>query len=157
MTAISRFKGSLNRRRLAARDLRLLEDRIRPRPAVFLRHIKPPEESEQRAWPFVLTTTPRTWPSAMVFSLSAGRALRIFTSLNPFIEMAPHLRLLASVPSLSSVPTVYPETSDGRYGYRRITSLLRASSWQVGCDRVQRVWRREGLKVPRKHKLRGRL
>ena len=36
----------------------------------------------------------------------------------------------------------------GRYGYRRITSLLRTSGWQVGCDRVQRIWRREGLKVP---------
>jgi putative transposase len=45
----------------------------------------------------------------------------------------------------------------GRYGYRRITSLLRTSGWQVGCDRVQRIWRREGLKVPRKHRPRGRL
>jgi putative transposase len=45
----------------------------------------------------------------------------------------------------------------GRYGYRRITSLLVASGWQVGCDRVQRIWRREGLKVPRKHRPRGRL
>jgi transposase InsO family protein len=45
----------------------------------------------------------------------------------------------------------------GRYGYRRITSLLVQAGWQVGCDRVQRIWRREGLKVPRKHKPRGRL
>ena len=45
----------------------------------------------------------------------------------------------------------------GRYGYRRITSLLRTSGWQVGCDRVQRIWRGEGLKVPRKHRPRGRL
>jgi putative transposase len=45
----------------------------------------------------------------------------------------------------------------GRYGYRRVTSLLRTSGWQVGCDRVQRIWRREGLKVPKKHKPRGRL
>jgi len=45
----------------------------------------------------------------------------------------------------------------GRYGYRRITSLLVASGWQVGCDRVQRIWRREGLKVPKKHRPRGRL
>ena len=37
----------------------------------------------------------------------------------------------------------------GRYGYRRITSLLVDAGWQVGCDRVQRIWRREGLKVPR--------
>ena len=45
----------------------------------------------------------------------------------------------------------------GRYGYRRITSLLADAGWQVGCDRVQRIWRREGLKVSRKQKPRGRL
>ena len=38
----------------------------------------------------------------------------------------------------------------GRYGYRRITALLRDLGWQVGKDRVQRIWRREGLKVPQK-------
>ena len=32
----------------------------------------------------------------------------------------------------------------GRYGYRRITALLRRAGWQVGKDRVQRIWRREG-------------
>ena len=37
----------------------------------------------------------------------------------------------------------------GRYGYRRIKSLLDEAGWDVGCDRVQRIWRREGLKVPR--------
>ncbi|OCX32513.1 integrase [Bradyrhizobium sp. UASWS1016] len=45
----------------------------------------------------------------------------------------------------------------GRYGYRRITSLLVDAGWRVGCDRVQRIWRREGLKVPRKQRPRGRL
>jgi transposase InsO family protein/transposase-like protein len=45
----------------------------------------------------------------------------------------------------------------GRYGYRRITALLRAAGWQVGKDRVQRIWRREGLKVPEKQKPRKRL
>lgn len=45
----------------------------------------------------------------------------------------------------------------GRYGYRRITALLQASGWQVGRDRVQRTWRREGLKVPKKQRPRGRL
>ena len=38
----------------------------------------------------------------------------------------------------------------GRYGYRRITALLRRAGWQVGKDRVQRIWQREGLKVPQK-------
>ena len=45
----------------------------------------------------------------------------------------------------------------GRYGYRRITIKLKESGWQVGRDRVERIWRREGLKVPQKQKPRGRL
>jgi putative transposase len=45
----------------------------------------------------------------------------------------------------------------GRYGYRRITWLLRDAGWAVGTDRVQRIWRREGLKVPNKQRPRSRL
>ena len=45
----------------------------------------------------------------------------------------------------------------GRYGYRRITALLRNGGWQVGKDRVQRIWRREGLKVPQNQRPRRRL
>ena len=45
----------------------------------------------------------------------------------------------------------------GRYGYRRITALLQRDGWQVGKDRGERIWRREGLKVPQKQKPRGRL
>ena len=48
-------------------------------------------------------------------------------------------------------------TQYGRYGYRRITALLRSAGWEVGKDRVQRIWRREGLKVPQKQRPRGRL
>lgn len=45
----------------------------------------------------------------------------------------------------------------GRYGYRRITALLRGEGWRVNHKRVERVWRREGLKVPAKQPKRGRL
>jgi putative transposase len=45
----------------------------------------------------------------------------------------------------------------GRYGYRRITALLQEAGWPVGRDRVERIWRREGLKVPKRQKRRGRL
>ena len=45
----------------------------------------------------------------------------------------------------------------GRYGYRRITALLRREGWQVNHKRVERLWRREGLKVPQKQPKRGRL
>ena len=45
----------------------------------------------------------------------------------------------------------------GRYGYRRITALLREAGWSVSTGRVYRIWRREGLKVPQKQPKRGRL
>lgn len=45
----------------------------------------------------------------------------------------------------------------GRYGYRRITALLRQAGWQVNRKRVERIWRREGLKVPARQPKRGRL
>ncbi len=45
----------------------------------------------------------------------------------------------------------------GRYGYRRVTALLRAEGWLVNHKRVERIWRREGLKVPPRQPKRGRL
>jgi transposase InsO family protein len=45
----------------------------------------------------------------------------------------------------------------GRYGYRRITALLREAGWAVNVKRVERIWRREGLKVPQKQPKKGRL
>ncbi|WP_152568667.1 IS3 family transposase [Microvirga sp. BSC39] len=48
-------------------------------------------------------------------------------------------------------------TQYGRYGYRRITALLRDAGWCVNKKRVERIWRREGLKVPQKQPKKGRL
>jgi transposase InsO family protein len=45
----------------------------------------------------------------------------------------------------------------GRYGYRRITAMLRRFGWVVNRKRVARIWRREGLKVPQRQPKRGRL
>jgi putative transposase len=45
----------------------------------------------------------------------------------------------------------------GRYGYRRVTALLRAEGWRMNHKRVERLWRQEGLKVPRKQPKRKRL
>lgn len=45
----------------------------------------------------------------------------------------------------------------GRYGYRRIAALLRDAGWSVSDGRIERLWRREGLKVPMKQPKRGRL
>ena len=48
-------------------------------------------------------------------------------------------------------------TAYGRYGYRRVTALLHREGWAVNHKRVERLWRREGLKVPQKQPKRGRL
>ena len=45
----------------------------------------------------------------------------------------------------------------GRYGYRRITALLHWEGWRVNHKRVERIWRDEGLKVPKKQPKRRRL
>jgi len=45
----------------------------------------------------------------------------------------------------------------GRYGYRRITAILRSEGWHVNHKRVERIWRLEGLKVPQKQPKRRRL
>jgi putative transposase len=48
-------------------------------------------------------------------------------------------------------------TQYGRYGYRRVAALLRRDGWVVNHKRVERLWRREGLKVPRRQPKRRRL
>jgi len=49
-------------------------------------------------------------------------------------------------------------TKYGRYGYRRITAILNNEmNWQVNHKKVERIWRSEGLKVPKKQAKRRRL
>ena len=48
-------------------------------------------------------------------------------------------------------------TEYGRYGYRRISAMLRQQGWEVNHKRVERIWRQEGLKVPQKQPKRARL
>ena len=40
----------------------------------------------------------------------------------------------------------------GAYGYRMVTGMLGLAGWKVNHKRVARIWREEGLKVPRKQK-----
>jgi transposase InsO family protein len=47
--------------------------------------------------------------------------------------------------------------ASGRYGSLRITALLREEGWRVNHQRVERIWREEGLKVPQKQPKRARL
>ena len=44
-----------------------------------------------------------------------------------------------------------------RYGYRRIWALLRREGWRVNRKRVHRLWRQQGLKVPRRQRKKRRL
>ena len=64
-----------------------------------------------------------------------------------------------SKPSVSALTADIIElaTQYGRYGYRRITVMLHRVGWMVNHKRVERIWRREGLKVPQKQPKRGRL
>ena len=69
----------------------------------------------------------------------------------------------------SSRPLVYDEeeqltsriielaTTYRRYGYRSITGLLRNEGWKVNHKRVERIWRKEGLKVPKRQTKRKRI
>ncbi len=67
----------------------------------------------------------------------------------------------------SPMPSIYMEhltdrivelaSRYGRYGYRRITALLRSEGWLVNHKRVERIWRQEGLKVPSRQPKRKRL
>ena len=45
----------------------------------------------------------------------------------------------------------------GRYGYRRVTELLNREAWNVNHKRIERIWKQEGLKVPKKQPKRRRL
>jgi putative transposase len=63
--------------------------------------------------------------------------------------MGEEARLIARIIELT--------TQYGRYGYRRITAMLKQEGWLVNHKRVERIWRREGLKVPNKQPKRGRL
>jgi putative transposase len=44
-----------------------------------------------------------------------------------------------------------------RYGYRRVWALLRREGWHVNAERIYRLWREEGLRVPNKQRRRRRL
>ncbi len=48
-------------------------------------------------------------------------------------------------------------TQYGRYGYRRVSELLRREGWRVNHKRVERIWRAEGLRVPQRQRPRRRL
>ena len=86
--------------------------------------------------------------------VSERRACRVLEQARTTQRHSPHIkddeeRLVARIIELA--------TRYGRYGYRRITALVKQEGWKVNHKRVERIWRREGLKVPKKQPKRGRL
>ena len=89
-----------------------------------------------------------------MLTVSERRACRVLGQVRRTRRYTPRVAdeeavLTAEIVSLAS--------AYGRYGYRRITALLSAEGWRVNHKRVERIWRREGLKVPGKQPKRGRL
>ena len=88
------------------------------------------------------------------FDVSQRRACRVLEQARTTQRYLPLVsdeeeRLVARIIELA--------TQYGRYGYRMMTGLLRGEGWRVNHKRVERIWRREGLKVPKKQPKRGRL
>ncbi len=86
--------------------------------------------------------------------VSKRRACRVLGQPRSTQRRAPHVpdeepRLVKRMIELA--------TQYGRYGYRMITGLLRNEGWKVNHKRIERLWRREGLKVPQKQPKRRRL
>ena len=87
-------------------------------------------------------------------SVSERRACRVIDQPRPTQRRS--LKVLDDEESLTA-DIVKLAVRFGRDGYRRITALLQDRGWQVNHKRVERIWRREGLKVPKKQPKRGRL
>jgi putative transposase len=68
-----------------------------------------------------------------------------------------HLPMIRDSEAQITARTVELACQYGRYGYRRITALLRREGYAVNHKRIERIWRREGLKVPHKQPKRRRL
>ncbi len=87
----------------------------------------------------------------MLLALTACRVLGQSRSTQRRVRRVP-----ADEPPL--VKRIVQLASDyGRYGYRRVTALLRGEGWLVNHKRVERLWRQEGRKVPQKQPKRRRL
>jgi len=87
-------------------------------------------------------------------TVSERRACRLLGQARSAQRRAPH------VPDDEAILTqriIDLASEYGRYGYRRVTGLLVAEGFRVNHKRVERIWRREGLKVPKKQRKRGRL
>jgi transposase InsO family protein len=89
-----------------------------------------------------------------MLSVSERRACQVLEQVRTTQRLTPSIsneeeQLVSQIVELA--------TKYGRYGYRRITALLKQENWKVNHKRVERIWRKEGLKVPQRQPKRGRL
>ena len=87
-------------------------------------------------------------------SVSERRACKV---LGQYRSVQRHQAKPRDDEALLTQAVIFLATKYGRYGYRRITALLRQDGWRVNHKRVERIWRCEGLKVPQKQPKRERL
>ncbi len=89
-----------------------------------------------------------------IYPVSERHACRVLSQPRTTQRYQP---IVANDEDLLTVAIIRLASEYGRYGYRRITALLRREGWHVNHKRVERIWWREGLKVPPKQPKRGRL
>jgi putative transposase len=87
-------------------------------------------------------------------SVSERRACQVLGQYRTTQRYLPHISIEAEELTNRIIELA---SKYGRYGYRRITALLKQENWQVNHKKIERVWRKEGLKVPQKQPKRGRL
>lgn len=86
--------------------------------------------------------------------MSERRACALLGQPRSTQRRSPHIR--TDEPGLIK-EMVELATQYGRYGYRRITAMLQIKGWRVNHKRIERLWRKEGLKVPARQPKRRRL
>jgi len=89
-----------------------------------------------------------------ILSVSERRACKVLSQARATQR---HVRHISSEEEQLRNHIVELASHYGRYGYRRITALLRQEHWQVNHKRVERIWSEEGLKVPKRQPRRRRL
>lgn len=87
-------------------------------------------------------------------SVSERRACRVLGQVR---STQRHKHLVSDYEALLVARIVELAEQYGRYGYRLITGMLQQEGWRVNHKRVERIWRKEGLKVPKRQPKRGRL
>ena len=104
-----------------------------------------------------------------VLEVSQRRACRVIVQPRSTQRYRGHQRgkdaaLAAELPQISAAHPARPFTSPRfspppprRAGYRMATALLRRAGMEINAKRVPRLWRQEGLRVPRRPRQRARL